>query len=83
MCIKCYIREAGSFTVGKLVQQFYSHDHNPILYGWEGYKIWTMTLDLSCEESLGSSTDLAFARHRMQINHVRWDELVKCWKYEI
>lgn len=64
-----YTKEAASFTVGKVTSQLYDQGHDLILYTGEGYKFWTMTLDVLCKVIVGS-----------RIDHVRWHEPVDCWR---
>lgn len=55
--VKHYTKEAKTFMVGKLIWQFCDHGHGPIVNAIEGSKFWNMTLDLLCEETLGSGID--------------------------
>ena len=72
--MKAYTKEVESFVVGKLAQQLCNHGHDPILYVEEDYEFQTMTLDLLCNETVGSCIDLAFVRRRTQMDLVRWEK---------
>ena len=72
-----------NFTVRKLTRQLWDHGHDPSLYAGDDYKFWTMTPNLWCKDFMGSRIDLDFVRRQMEMDHVRWDEPVDCWRSEI
>lgn len=64
--------------VSKHGQQLCDQGHDSIFYVMKGYKFQAMIVKLLYKVNVVSRIALATTTSQMQINHVRWDELVDC-----
>ena len=78
-----YTKEAECYTVGKIARQLSSHADDPTLFSDEGRKIWHITLEALCNESVDGRATLSIAKQRMQMPFVGWEEPIDCWRSEI
>lgn len=58
-------KEVESFIVSKIACLLCDQGQDSILYIGEGYKCWTMTLDLLYEVDVGSHIELSSTRNQL------------------
>lgn len=80
---KYYTNKAESFTVSNLHCNCVTEVMTQILYAGDGYKVWTVTLHLWCKDFVGNRINLASVRYQTQMDHIRWNELMDCWRSKI